>query len=311
MAKKWVALFYVIAALTFIFFIGGCGTAPVDNGVGVGENGEVSYPLTVKDYAGRELVIDEEPERIISLMPSNTEILFALGLEEHVIGVTDFCNYPGEAIQKTKVGDSFNINMEKVVSLEPDLVLAAGEQESLAEALLEMGITAAVIDPHNMEETLESIELIGRMTGRLEEADSIVEKMKEDIAAITEVTTNVPEEEKPKVLVLLDTESLFTAGKDTFMDELITMAGGKNIAGEAGHGYFELSEEQILAENPDIIISTFPMKDEIMKRENWQELNALKEGSIYDVEGDIVSCPGPRLTEGLKALYELFGYGSS
>lgn len=256
---------------------------------------------------------DAGPARIISLMPSNTEILFALGLEEAVVGVTDWCDYPPalleavEAGRIRRVGDSFSMNEELVVSLEPDLVIFGDPSESsqaLAGRLENLGISTLTAFPTNLEETLESILNIGEATGRLEEAQALVAEMESGVQAVTAESGALEEGEKPRVLVLLDLDSLFIAGPGTQEDELVRMAGGLNAM--AATGYAQVSEEAIVVADPEVIICCFPFAERIFsEKAEWAQLTAVREGAVYDVDGNLVNRPAPRLTEGLSLLYTL------
>jgi len=299
-ANKYLLLLILFISLSLVLTTG-CSDAGEENNAPAEE--ESSFPLSVTDDAGREVEIPSPPEKIVSLMPSHTEILFALGMGEQVVGVTDFCNYPEEALAKEKVGDSFNINIEKIISLEPDLVLASTGESSLqaADVLEENGIPTLILCPQNIDQVEETIELLGKITGSETAAVEIIEQMEAEKSAVMEKAE--ANTDTPKVLVLIDTTSLYTVGAGEFLDELITLAGGENIAAKYGEGYFVINEEAILQEDPDVIISTFPMKEEIMARENWQEITAVREGHIFDVNGDLVSRQGPRITKGLEEVY--------
>ncbi len=257
---------------------------------------------------------DEELMRIASVMPSNTEILFALGLGDAVVGVTDFCNYPPEleeameAGQIKSVGDSFNLNEELLVSLEPDLVLF-GYASDEVDRIADLGITAEVIAPASLAETYASIRLIGELTASESAAEKLAADMEAAIEAVKEKAAALNAEEKPRVLMLLDLDYLCAAGPGTLEDELIAAAGGINVV-EVG-GYAQLSEEVIIDGNPEIILCTFPLKDRILsEKDAWKDLDAVKNEAIYDINGDLVNRPGPRLVQGLELLYGYFYPGS-
>ncbi len=248
------------------------------------------------------------PERIVSLFPSNTEILFALGLGDKVVGVTEWCNYPEEALEKEKVGDAFDVNLEKIISLEPDLVLGgAGEvMEEAVNFLNENNIEAAIVKSASVAETMDAILYIGEITGTLEEAKAIVKEMESSISKFKEKTDAISEEEKLTVFVLIDPEYLFTVGSNEYLNELVELAGGINIAAEFDSGYFMISEEKVVEKDPDIILSTFPVLEAIQARDAWKDLRAVKEENVVVVDGDIVSRQSPRLTQGLEELYNAF-----
>lgn len=268
--------------------------------------GEVQegYPMTVTDFVGRTVVIEEEPQSIISLRPSSTEILFALGLGDRVIGVTEYCYYPPEAAEKDKIGD-FTTNVEKVIALDPDLILTFDQKDETVNALADYGYSLVSLKSNNIEEVLESIELVGRITNTYEQAQELTEEISREIEEIKEYTRELEEEDKPKVFVTIDTEELYTTGEGTFLNEIISTAGGINIGAEAGRDYFVISEEKLFQEDPDYILCTFPTKDQILERENWQDLKAVKKGQVYNVDGDIVSRPGPRVAQAVRHIFDI------
>ncbi|MGE5578133.1 MAG: cobalamin-binding protein [Syntrophothermus sp.] len=263
------------------------------------------FPLTVKDDWGRSLTIPREPERIISVAPSNTEILFALGLGSKVVGVTTWCDYPAEAKRIEKIGD-LNPNVEKILALKPDLILAKGDlQRETVEKLTSLGLPVLVINPRTMEETLEAIRLVGDATGRVEEAKHLtaelakrLEKVKEQVAA--------RKAQKPlKVFIEIWNEPLMTAGPGSFLDEMIRLVGAQNVAFDAKSAWPQFSTELLLARNPDIVILTNFNKAEVLKRPAWQQIAALRKGQIYEVDTAVYTRPGPRLFDGLEALWKL------
>jgi len=282
-------LLYIFAALLIVILAAGCAPA--------------------EDAAPEETPV---AQRIVSLMPSNTEILFALGLEDSIVGVTEFCNYPPQletAVNEgriKRVGDAFNINEELIVSLQPTLVLIGFDNDAsraLEERLNNLEIPTAVIVPASLQQTLDSIIQLGTLTDREEHAEQLVAEMETTIADITALTEGLEDEEKPRVLMLLDLDSLFVAGSGTLEDELITLAGAVNISGVEGYG--AISEETVVQSAPDIIISTFPFRDRILaEKEAWQEIPAVAAGAVYDLDGDLINRPAPRLMEGLKLLLE-------
>jgi iron complex transport system substrate-binding protein len=262
------------------------------------------------EYVGDEPAA--EPQRIISLMPSLTENLFALGLADSIVGVTDFCNYPPELSAAVtegriqKVGDAFNLNEELIVSLEPTLVLFGHENEAsqaLAERLKDLNIATAVVFPGSIRQTLGSIATLGELTGQEERAAQLIAEMETALAEIETLTGELDEAQKPQVLMLLDLDYLFVAGAGTLEDELITLAGGVNVAGV--DGYSPISEEALISIAPDIILCSFPFRDRILaEKVSWQVIPAVQEDAVYDLDGDLINRPTPRLIAGLKQLLE-------
>ncbi|MBT9174079.1 MAG: Vitamin B12-binding protein [Syntrophomonadaceae bacterium] len=267
------------------------------------------YPMVVQDDAGRQVEIAAEPQRIVSLLPSLTETLFALGLGERVVGVTNFCNYPAEAEGKERVGGLRDLNAEKILALEPDVVLSGqmkGAQEVL-QTLETAGVTVVVFDPATMEDIGRVIRSVGKLAGVVEKGEELAGGI---AAGKQEMTARVGAVagEKPRVFMLLDTENIWTVGDGEYMSEMIAAAGGVNAASGQGEGWLQLSEEKLFELDPDVIIATFPMREQLLARPGWQALQAVRNGRVYDADGDLVSRPGPRVLLGLEELHRVF-YG--
>lgn len=267
----------------------------------------VAAGCTVQENGGGN---EGEQMRIASVMPSNTEILFALGLGDSVVGVTDFCNYPPElegAVGSGEIkslGDSFNLNEELLVSLEPDLVLF-GYPSDVQARLDELEIKSEVIAPASIEEIYASIRRIGELTKSESAAEKLAGDLEAAITAVKDKAAALPEGEKPRVLMLLDLDSLYVVGTGILEDELIAAAGGVNVV-TAG-GYAQISEEALIEADPEIIICTFPLRERILaEKDAWKELTAVKNEAIHDLDGDLINRPGPRLSEGLELLYSIF-----
>ncbi|MEW5784870.1 MAG: helical backbone metal receptor [Bacillota bacterium] len=289
MKKTTTAFLTLLLALLFIV---GCGAPAVDNGV------------------------DDEPEieqRIISLMPSNTEILYALGLGDSVVGVTDLCNYPPEMEEAVaagriqRVGDAFSVNEELIISLQPTLVVfgySTDAAQAVVQRLNDLGIATEVIYPQNIEETLASIVRLGEITGTSERAAELVTGMEAAFEEVRAATAALADEERPRVLMLLDLDYLFVAGPGTLEDELISVAGGLNAVDASG--YSAVSEEAIIDSKPDIILCGFPYRERIIaEKGSWQDLPAVQAETVYDLNGDLINRPTPRLVEGLRLLLSL------
>lgn len=272
------------------------------------------YPVTVTDGMGEEVTIDEEPENIVSLLPSNTEIAFALGLDDQIVGVTDFDTYPEEAQEKQSVG-GLDFDVETVLSLEPDLILtdssAAQNSEEGLNQLEEAGAEILVVnDATSFEETYDTINMIGEATGTQEEADNIVETMQEDVASIEETASEISEEDRKTVWVEVDAPpDIYTTGQNTFMDEMLDIIQADNAAAEE-EGWVPYTEEDAVALNPDVIVTTYGFRVEnstenILNRDGWSDVPAVENEEVYDLESDLVSRPGPRLTDGLQHMAEV------
>jgi len=279
----------------------------------------VSFPIEVTDQLGRVVKLEKIPERIISLAPSNTEILFALGLGDKVVGVTDFCNYPPEAQEKPKIGGFSTTNIEEVVALSPDLILATQRHEaSIIKALEGKGLTVFALAPQTLDEILESITLIGEITGKEEEASQLVTEMSNRIKAVTDKTDGLSEAERPRVLYITWDDPLTTAGGDTWYEELIVKAGGINIAHDLTR-FPAISLEAVIAANPQVIIAGIGMgtgEDSPLQfaltEERLRNVDARINNRVYGIDLDLSGRAGPRIVDGLeqfaKAIHpELFG----
>lgn len=262
--------------------------------------------VTLTDKSGVEITIDEKPEKIVSVIPSATEIVFAVGAGEEVVGVSEWANYPDEVHDIEKVGDQ-QLSIEKIVALEPDLVVADLNNADDIQAMRNAGLNVLVLGAQNLEEVYEDINLAGQATGNAEQAEQIISDMKQDVEDVQNAVGNLSEDEKKRVWVEVGPE-LFSGGEGSFIDELIDLAGGINIIGDQ-KGWPQVSEEVILEKDPELIFTTYgyyteDAVEQVMQRENWQDVTAIKEEQVHDLHGDLLTRPGPRLTEGLKVLAE-------
>ncbi|MDD5679995.1 MAG: cobalamin-binding protein [Candidatus Omnitrophica bacterium] len=247
--------------------------------------------------------------RIVSLAPSTTEILFALGLDDQIVGVSSFCDYPKKALEKEKVGTFSYPNAEKILLLKPDIIFCTGlEQASAVTMLRGLGFNVYVSNPSGMEGLFSSIKEMGRLTGRQKEANDLVAKMKCEIGALKH---NASGKANPKVFVEIWSEPLLTAGKKSLINELIFLAGGVNIACNVDKEYAHFSAEEVIYQNPDCIILTYMSQEipiEILERRpGWHNISAIREGRVYnDIDSDTLLRPGPRLIDGLKEMNRRF-----
>lgn len=246
--------------------------------------------------------------RYISLAPSTTEILFALGLNDEIAGVSSYCNYPRQALSKEKVGNFSRPNLEKIVSLRPDYVFCTGlEQAPVIAELKRLGLNVYVSDPTNLKELFGSISDIAKITGREKEAVKLIEDMQLKIGTIAAQVEKIPENKRPKVFIEVWHDPLTTAGKGSFVDEMLTLAGGKNIAHDTKRPYSIFSAEEIISRNPDCIILTYMEKEKPLKlmeqRFGWKDISAVKNNRVYaDIDPNILIRPGPRIAEGIEKI---------
>ncbi len=264
--------------------------------------------VTVTDDAGRTVTLDRVPEKIVSMAPSNTEILFALGLGDRVVGVTTYCNYPPEAANVAKVGDSYSPDYEKIVSLEPDLVLAVGTADSeLVKGLEGYGLNVLVLQAATVAQVADDILLVGKVCRVEAEATKLADDLRGRVAAVADKVAGVPDAERPSVFWCLD-NMLWTVGPGSFVDDIIAQAGGKSIGRTLGMAYGQFSMESLLEADPDVIIIPVldpGVPDALAKLDGWQSLSAVKSGRVYQIDPDIVSRPGPRVAEALEKVAAL------
>ena len=251
-------------------------------------------------------VIPGTYQRIVSLAPSITEILYALGLENQIVGVTQHCNYPADSLTKPKVGSYVDLNVEKILTLKPDLVIATadGNEKDSVERLVKFGIRVLVTNPKNLPEVFKTIQTIGRVTGREKQALSIVASLQKRADDIIE---NCARLSRPKVFLQINEQPLMTVGRDTFHNNLITLANGMNVSGGAAIKYPKFSLEQVLKAKPDVILITSMERGAAgeNKKERWKQwgqIPAVKNGRIQLLDSDLLDRPSPRLVDGLEAL---------
>lgn len=260
-----------------------------------------AFPVTITDDAGREVTIESEPEKIVSLAPANTEIVYALGLLDRLVGVTSYDDYPAEVADIAKVGDFVGPNLEAVAAADPDLVLATtGVQADVIGQLEEAGAVVIAIDPQTMGQLFTAIETVGKATGTSDTAAEVVEGMQAEIERIEGV---IEGREPVAAFVEIAQEPLFTVGSGTLIDELISLAGGKNVVSEPG--YVGYSVEQLLADDPAVYMATLgSMSDpsQLESRPGYSGLSAVKAGRVFTLTDNLVSRPGPRIVEGLEEI---------
>jgi len=270
----------------------------------------------IKDALGNPYTPSHTPQRIVSLAPNITEILFALGLGEKIVGVTRFCDYPQEALAQEKIGGMIDPNLEKIKSLNPDLVIGfRGNPIRILERLKKLKIQIFVLEMGpNVESVFAIIETIGKITKRDKESAALVGSMRERYSKIQSILHSV--NHKPKVFLLLHGTGLWTCGGQSFLNDLLIKAKGLNIAGDIQRRWLNYNLEQLIHENPDIIIilakskENFRKTKERLKRSSpFKGIQAVKEDRIYFLDENIATRPGPRLSEALTRLARIFHPG--
>lgn len=265
-----------------------------------------AFPVTLTDDEGTAVEIPEEPQRIVSLTPATTEILFALGVGDRVVATTDFDDYPPEAVALPDVASYTSVDVEKIVGLEPDLVIAGGnffnDPAAIAQ-LRDLGVPVVVVYAQDIAGVLHDIELIGAATGRTDEAADLTASMQAGFDQVEAATAGL---ERPRVFYELDaTTDIYTAAQDSFLEEMIRLAGGDPIT-TGSPTDFAISIEKLIEADPEVILlgdAAYGVTPEaVAARPGWDVMTAVKEGEIRGVNDLIVTRPGPRLVDGLREL---------
>ena len=262
-------------------------------------------PRTFIDALGRTLFLAKAPVRVVSMAPSVTETLYALGLEERLVAVTPYCDYPPEARRKTHLG-GIHPSVEHILALKPDLVLVPQDfiQPDLLESLDRVKVPVFVLKAAQLEDVLSQIQTIARMFEQGKAGDELVGAMR---TRLNVVKARIQSLTRPRVLYVLNSDPLQTAGPGSFIHQLIEMAGGANIAGEASSAYPRLALEEVLARDPEILIFPVGTSEGIPVEEQrqwrrWSNLSAVKESRFVSVPSALLDRPGPRLVDGLELL---------
>ncbi len=270
-------------------------------------------PVTITDDSGFESIIETQPQTIVSLAPTNTEIIFALGLGDKVVGVTEYCNYPEEALTKQTVGGYSTINVEKIVTANPDIIFAnpMNGQENI-DSLRQLGYTVIVIQSDSVDGTYDAIQMIGTCTGTTAEADSIISDMKIRIQAITDKLTGVTE--KPTVMHAMSVDPYWVSGSNTFQNELITLAGGTNAFADVD-GWGVVTLEKLLTTDPEIILvdsgskmgttGENTLQKAFLTDERLSSITAVKNKAVYVMDSDTFDRSGPRIVDSLEQLAQI------
>ncbi|MBI4589659.1 MAG: cobalamin-binding protein, partial [Candidatus Rokubacteria bacterium] len=261
--------------------------------------------FTVRDMLGREVTLAAPPQRIISLVPSVTEVIYALGGEERLVGVTDYCDWPPAARQKPRVGSMLAPNLETIVALRPDLVVATSEgnrQETFIQ-LRRLNIPVFTVNPHRLSDVLAVFTQLGALTGRQAHVGPLTEAVTRRIKAVTNAVKPYP---RPKVLYVLWPEPLIVPGREGLVTELIELAGGTSITALAADAYPRFSLEAVVARAPEVIILARHGGDGTpLLRAPWERLTtlpAVRARRVHSVDGTYLHRYGPRVVDGLEML---------
>lgn len=305
--KLWYVLGLIFTLILSTGMIASCGTAsdePADKGE--------SSTIEITDYMQRMVAIKKYPEKIVSLAPSNTEVLFALGLDEKIVGVSDYCDYPAAALDKPKIGGYSNSDVERIVALEPDLVLIEEfHTHEILPALEQLGLTVVTIDPRNLDQVLDSIELIGKITGTDDRASQIVKDMSSRIEAVREKTSGLTDEQRLRVFYVMWHDPLMTIGSGTLIQEMIEIAGGVNIFSNLD-GYPTISLETLVEANPQVLIAGTGMGEGadapftfLKTEERLANTDARANNRVFEISTDLTGRPTERMIDGLELLAKM------
>ena len=271
-----------------------------------------AYPESrVMDEVGRSVTLPTAPKRIISLAPNVTEILFSLGLDQEVIGVSIHCNFPDKAKTRERVGSYVSLDLERILTLRPDLIIAtgAGNMREMVERLEKLGFPTYVIFPKDFDGILASIHHLGQIVNRAQEAREIVQGVERRKGRVIELTQGVP---RPRVFLQIGEAPMVTVGKGSFADDLIRLAGGENVAAFEERMYPRWGMEEVLRRSPQVVlISSMNPKSNyqrVIQEEwsRWKTIPAVRDGRIHLIDSDLIDRPSPRIIDGLEAMTSLF-----
>ena len=296
---------HILSALMLMLLLTACSSNDNSGTDKSADNGNKEQkPYTVTDDLDKDITFEKIPETVVSLQPSNTEILFALGDGGKVTGVTEYDYYPEEAKDIERVSDSMIVNTEAVLSLDPDAVFAytTGDEENL-KVLEDAGIPVFVIESaSSIEDVYGDIGQIAAVMGKEEKGEELIKNIKEQIQEVKDKTATLSKQEKV-YFEISPSPDIFTAGSDTFQQDLLLNAGIDNIFADET-GWIKASEEEIVKRNPSIILTTVNYIEnpvaEIKSRSSWANIEAIKNDKVYQLDADIMSRPGPRIGEAIE-----------
>ncbi len=308
MKKSIKKIMILLLAAVMIFTFAAC-TNNSKEGSSTKANKEASttkYPYTAKDSKGKEVVIEKEPKKIISIAPSITELIYALGKGDELVGRTDYCDYPEEAKKVQSIGSLTDPNVEKIIEQKPDLVIASTHfKDDVAKKLEGLGIKVIVLyNADNFNGVYDSINTLGQIVNAQDKANELISSMKKKTEAVKE---KVKGKEAPKVyyVVGFGKNGDYTATGDTFISQMIEMAGGTNVAKDASGWKYSL--EKIMEKDPEYIIisKNFEMKNQFINTAGYKELSAVKNNKVIEIDDNLLNRQGPRLSEGVEAVAKI------
>ena len=314
MKKRVLSAAVITAACMFL-----TGASAVMADTAADENGSEAA-VKVTDMMGREVVLEEPAERIVALTAADCEILYAIGGGDLLVGRGEYCDYPAEVLEIPSVQSGADTNVEQIIALEPQVLLMGtmAQSEDTVKQLEDAGIRVVISDAQNIDGVYEAVGIIGELTGHNEEAEAVMQEMQKAFAEVKERASGEETSDEEAKTVYFEVSpleyGLWAAGSGTFMNEIAEMIGLKNIFDDV-EGWAEVSEEQVIERNPDYIV-TISMYfgegptpvEEITGRTGWENVTAVKNGAVLNLQNNELSRPAPRLAEGAKALAD-FVYG--
>jgi len=294
-------------ATLFLVLAGGCRRADNEENAR-GENAGT----IVTDDTGYQVGFQEVPTRIISVAPNITETLFALGADDRLVAVTDICDFPPEAIQKPKIGSFVSPSSERIMAFEPDLVIGCGTMHPVLGRLRELGVPVLSFNPQTVEELLVMVDGIGIAVGKENAARGLTGPLRDEIETVRSRIAALDASDRVKVFIEMWHDPLLTAGDGSFVNDLVESAGAVNVAASMGRYYFQLSQEQVIDADPQVILTAYmergvPARDMILKRDAWQTVSAVSSGRIVDdIDPDFLLRPSVRALHTVKKLAERF-----
>lgn len=304
--KARILLVSMVSLVMAVVLLGVSGCALRSKLGGAGD-----FPLKVTDNAGREVTLDRRPVRLVSLAPSNTEILFALGAGPKVVGVDSFSDYPEEAKNLTKVGSFSKPDVEAIVALKPDLVLGTNMNIKGIDQFEKVGLKVLILDPRTFEGVYDNLTLLGKVLGTEKQAQKVVDTMRSKLGRVSAALSKVKPEDRVPVYYEVYSDPLMSVGPGTFIHQVITLAGGRNLFADATVDYPVVGSETVVARDPHVIL--YPdfhgnrslTIDKVKARPGWDKIQAVAKARVYSVDANIVSRPGPRLADAVETMAKL------
>lgn len=294
----------VVAVALAVTALAGCAAKQASTEKAASTGGAAvadTFPLTLDDDAGRSVTLKAAARRVVSLAPANTEIVYALGAFDRMVGVTTYDDYPAQVSDVAKVGDFTTPNLEAIAAAKPDLILVTGGVQADAIAKLEgLGAAVLVIDPKDLKGVERSVVTVSRALGMRDKGDAVAAKMR---ATVDRVRAAVKGREPVSCFVEIGWNPLFTAGEGTLIGDLLTAAGGRNVVTQ--RDYVGYSVEQLLKDQPAVYLATsssLPDAAAVSARPGYARLGAVERGRVAVLEDNLVSRPGPRIVQGLEAI---------